>query len=315
MDQASTSVHNLRAAGNARVQVGPTIYHSENRCLEALRTTDPRFDKTRIEEDKGGLLADVYHWVLTNDEFLRWRYSDANRLLWIRGDPGKGKTMLLCGIINEMEKDGTPLSYFFCQAADAINSATAVLRGLLFMLIIQQPSLLSHVQEKYDQAGRQLFEDVNAWVAIRDIFQYILSVRGLQPLCLIVDALDECQTGRRELLDLIIASTAKSHVKWIVSSRNWPDIEEKFMAAEQKVPLSLELNAESVSHAVQLYIQTKSQKLEEEKRYDEQTAAQVAAYLSENAQETFLWVALVCQALEKVHPLKALKVLKSFQPA
>jgi hypothetical protein len=45
-------------------------------------------------------------------------------VLWIKGDPGKGKTMLLCGIIDEMsaltrlrDKEATTLlSYFFCQA-------------------------------------------------------------------------------------------------------------------------------------------------------------------------------------------------------
>ena len=228
MDTVSAAVHSLSAAGHARVQIGPTIYHSENRCLEALRTTDPRHDKTRIKESKGGLLADVYQWILRNDEFVRWRHGDENRLLWIRGDPGKGKTMLLCGIINELERDGAPLSYFFCQATDArINSATAVLRGLLFMLIDQQPSLLSHVQKKYDQAGRQLFEDVNAWVAVRDIFMATLSDLSSRSVCLVVDALDECQTGRGQLLDLIISSSATSHVKWIVSSRNWPGIEER----------------------------------------------------------------------------------------
>src|SRR4051812_10803338 len=100
MNTVSTEVHDLRAAENARVHVGNNIYLSENRCLEALRITDPRHDKARIEGDKGGLLDDVYQWVLHNGEFLQWRHNEQNRLLWVRGDPGKGKTMLLCGIIN-----------------------------------------------------------------------------------------------------------------------------------------------------------------------------------------------------------------------
>lgn len=51
----------------------------------------------------------------------------AKKLLWIKGGPGKGKTMLLCGLINELESDGALWSYFFCQAADSrINSATAL---------------------------------------------------------------------------------------------------------------------------------------------------------------------------------------------
>lgn len=74
--------------------------------------------------------------------------------------------MLLCGIIDELlkSKDHTYLlSFFFCQATDSrINSATAVLRGLIYLLVLEQPSLISHVREKYDHAGRDLFEDANA---------------------------------------------------------------------------------------------------------------------------------------------------------
>jgi NACHT domain len=67
-------------------------------------------------------------------------------VLWIKGDPGKGKTMLLCGIIDEMsalarlrdQSANTLLSFFFCQATDSrINNAAAVLRGLIYLLINQ----------------------------------------------------------------------------------------------------------------------------------------------------------------------------------
>jgi hypothetical protein len=339
---ASASANNISATGSARVHVGHHYDSSryeqingqnvarassggtinftfgsqtsaENPCVEALRPTDPRHDKARIEEDKGSLLGDVYKWVLTNDAFLRWRQDEQSRLLWIRGDPGKGKTMLLCGIVDELEKDRGGLSYFFCQATDdRINSATAVLRGLIYMLVVRQPSLIQHVQKRYDHAGRQLFEGINAWIAIRDIFTDILRDPALHPPCLVVDALDECQTGRPQLLGLIVSTLTAFRVKWLVSSRNWFDIEEKLAQVGQ--PLSLELNTESVSAAVQLYIQAKVRYLAETKKYDDQTAAQVTGYLSSNASDTFLWVALVCQSLEKVHRFNALKTLRNFPP-
>ena len=72
-------------------------------------------------------------WILDNAQYLQWQASEQSPLLWIRGDPEKGKTMLLCGIIDEIEKQmPTPglLSDFLCQATDSrINNATAVLRG------------------------------------------------------------------------------------------------------------------------------------------------------------------------------------------
>jgi DNA replication protein DnaC len=78
-------------------------------------------------------------WILENYDFQRWCNDQQSRLLWVKGDPGKGKTMLLCGIINELEKSMSKtgiLSYFFCQATDSrINHAIAVLRGLLYLLL------------------------------------------------------------------------------------------------------------------------------------------------------------------------------------
>ena len=115
-------------------------------CLKDLRTTDPRDDKKRIEQTKGGLLKDSYSWILENSDFRRWHDDNQSRLLWIRGDPGKGKTMLLCGIIDKLKQTASAasasgnclLSYFFCQATDSrINSATAVLRGLIYLLADQ----------------------------------------------------------------------------------------------------------------------------------------------------------------------------------
>ena len=111
----------------------------QNKCVQDLRPSDPRDDKKRIEETKGGLVADSYRWVLNNTAFRQWHNDQHSRLLWVKGDPGKGKTMLLCGVINELQScipQTALLSYFFCQATDSrINSATAVLRGLLYMLM------------------------------------------------------------------------------------------------------------------------------------------------------------------------------------
>jgi DNA replication protein DnaC len=81
-------------------------------CLADLRTTDPRHDKKRIQDTKGGLLEDSYRWILDNADFQRWRDDEQSRLLWIKGDPGKGKTMLLCGIIDELNSQTDLLPYF-----------------------------------------------------------------------------------------------------------------------------------------------------------------------------------------------------------
>jgi hypothetical protein len=111
----------------------------------------------------------------------------------------------------------------------------------------------------------------------------------------IIDALDECTIGLPKLLDFIIQKSLVSpHVKWLVSSRNWPPIKERLDKAGNKMTLCLELNAESVSAAVSIYIRHKVHQLAQEKKYDDKTRDAVLDHLFSNADDTFLWVALVC---------------------
>lgn len=297
-------------------QVKEMMENKESKeCLKDLHQTDPRDDKTRIQHTKGDLLKDSYRWVLDHNDFKQWRDNLQYRLLWIKGDPGKGKTMLLCGIIDEIESSTTMhcLSYFFCQATETrLRNATAVLRGLIYMIVIQRPLLISHVREKYDSSGKKLFDDNNAWEALSKILMAILKDAKLNDAILIVDALDECVEELPRLLNFISQASSTSRAKWIVSSRNWPIIEENLDTAMQGVRLCLELNETSVSSAVQAYIKRKIQELTEKKGYDSTTQHTVEQHLRSNAHGTFLWVALVCQELgdpsvKKRHTLQKLK--------
>jgi hypothetical protein len=292
---------------------------AENRaCLRDLQTTNPCEDKDRIEQDKGGLLRDSYCWVLENADFQGWRDDGHNQLLWIKGDPGKGKTMLLCGIIDELIKSTSHtanVSFFFCQATDArINNATAVLRGLLYLIVKQQQSLISHIRESHD-SGKQGFEGVNAFVALSKIFTNILEDKRLRSTYLIIDALDECTTDLSLLLNLVAEkSSAQSRVKWIVSSRKWPSIEKGLNKATQKASLHLELNEKSVSAAITTYIQVKVDSLATDNKYDNDVRDAVRRHLSSNANGTFLWVALVCQELANISGWEAEEMLTAFPP-
>lgn len=241
-------------------------------------------------------------------------------MLWIKGDPGKGKTMLLCGIIDEINKKKDPtalLSYFFCQATDSrINHATAVLRGLIYLLVDQKRSLISHIQKRYDQGPKNPFEGVNAWVALSMLFKSILDDLKLQgSIYLIVDALDECETDLPKLLDFIVQTSSISpRIKWIVSSRNLPNIERTLDTATQKLRLCLELNEKSVSVAVTKFIQLKVNQLTMRSKYSNDTQEAIQQYLTLNANGTFLWVALVCQELSNIPGWKARQKLTAFPP-
>ncbi|KAF1360474.1 hypothetical protein EJ07DRAFT_177182 [Lizonia empirigonia] len=271
---------------------------------------DPRADKKRIEGTKGGLLPDSYHWVLDNGIFQQWQRDPHSRLLWIKGDPGKGKTMLLCGIIDELKESTNDLS--FCQGTDSrLNSATAVLRGLIYLLVRQQPRLTSHLRKRYDQTGGSLFQDANAWVALSEISTSMVHDEDFKTSCLVVDALDECAVDLPQLLDLIVRTAASSScVKWLVSSRNENHIEQKLKLVGDEAKLSLELkqNVEQVARAVDAYIDHKLSCLESLE--EDGLREQVRDELRRKANGTFLWVALMMQELEKPESWDPLAVVE-----
>jgi hypothetical protein len=285
------------------------------KCIQDLHLTDPCDDKKRIEDTKGGLLKDSYRWILENSNFQRWRDDQQSRLLWIKGDPGKGKTMLLCGIVNELKESVAQtdlLSYFFCQATDSrINNATAVLRGLLYLLVNQQPSLISHIRKKHDHAGKALFEDANAWVALSEIFTNILQDPSLNTTYLVIDALDECAADLPKLLDFMVQkSSIPSRVKWIVSSRNDTNIERRLRLDDSGTRLSLELkeNAQQVSRAVAKYIDYCLSELPE-LQHNTPLRDSVQTKMQQKADGTFLWVSLIIKELKDVMAWEILEVL------
>ncbi|KAB2102067.1 Vegetative incompatibility protein [Alternaria gaisen] len=170
---------------------------------------------------------------------------------------------------------------------------------------------MPHIRGKYDHAGKALFEDANAWVALSKIFISMTQDKGLKRTYLVVDALDECVVDLPKLLDLIVlTSTLSARIKWLVSSRNENYIEEKLKLVSDEAKLSLELkqNAEQVARAVDAYIDHKLSCLESLGEAGLQN--QVRDELRWKANGTFLWVALVMQELEKPESWDPLAVVE-----
>lgn len=106
-----------------------------NGCLQALRVVDPKDTIGKIEGTRDTVLREAYGWILDTKEyqdFVDWTDKKKNRVLWVHGPAGTGKTMLSIGMIREMEAvpaiAAPSMSFFFCERDDdKINNPTAVL--------------------------------------------------------------------------------------------------------------------------------------------------------------------------------------------
>jgi len=249
---------------------------------------------------------------------MHWYDREDKPLLWIKGDSGSGKTMLLCGIIDELRQSielvgqeaTTLLSYFFCERKNIhCNSATAVLRGLIYLLVAQKEYLLTHVQRRYGNATSRNFCETYSWDAISTMFKDILDDSSQEKVYLIIDALEECMTDQQELMKLV-RNTASSRVKWIVSSHNISYIE-WHLTSDPPTLLCLELrkNADFMSAAVNAYIKHRTSRL----RFlqcDDTLLERIQRILCDQANGTFLWVAKIIEQLDEIDTCDARNIFE-----
>ena len=308
-----------------------------NKCLQALCYTDPQDDMQGILKKKEDLFEGAYEWIFEDERFTAFTNLGESdlppcRLLWVKGVPGTGKTMLLIGIIRRLSdqpaKLASTLSYFFCQSQGRtdkpLNSATATLQSLICMLLIQQPNLIEHLLSKYETSGASLFKGNNSFLALSGAFESMLKDPQLSLVYFVVDALDECDEGdeKAKLLSLISESLKLSDkVRWLVSSR--PDLDVLALLKERntKSPHAagtpLELNDQSQEGPVGAYIKYKLSALEGREGYSADILTALSKEILKWEEKIFLWVALVFKLLDEknsnlqpVHESYALRRIK-----
>ncbi|CAG8902402.1 unnamed protein product [Penicillium egyptiacum] len=302
---------------------GGTVHIGHERGFLYDLISHPPSSYSEFYTTKEKLYRPSYEWILSNDDFQYWLQSKTSQLLWIRGHPGKGKTMLLCGIIDTLQEkskkgisNGWEPIYFFCQETnDQFNNATSAVRGLLESLFDRNKKL----RDKYNRTDISYNLDINNLVTLRETFKQVLQDPDLPGVYLIVDALDECRHGLEDLLRIVVdlSKLSSARIKILVSSRDWPSIERELNPSGQKIVLQLELNSSSISDAVDRYIRHKVNELANKKEYDEDLRQAVQQHLKSNARDTFLWVALVCEALAgmQVRAGHTLRILEEKFPA
>jgi NACHT domain len=286
-----------------------------------LRCPDSLTIKTRLKENKDKLLHKSFDWILCDLQYIRWQDSDDICLLWIKGGAGKGKTMMSIGLIEELSqrsRDTTVVTYFFCQNADyELNTVEAIIKGLILQMVKQQESVKPSLRDRWDIKHERFHEDVNTWRGLWNVFIEMLERCQCPRVYVVVDALDECRdNGIADLLKLIVRTglSRPSRVKWLLTSRPLDSAERELLAGSDQVRVSLELNAQHISQGVRTYISYKVAELD--RRWGHRLVLQqdIEKELGRRAEDTFLWVSLVCKRLENVRWDQALATIQDLPP-
>ncbi|KIM97029.1 hypothetical protein OIDMADRAFT_105875 [Oidiodendron maius Zn] len=298
-----------------------TVDDIDRSCLFSLRCPDTLVVKNRLKENKGKLLHTAIEWILQDPQYISWKDGDDVCLLWVKGGAGKGKTMISIGLIDQLSllhDASTVVTYFFCQNADyELNTLEAIIKGLILQLVNQRKELKESLRCRWDTVNERFREDITSWRTLWDILLEMLEHCKCQRVYVIIDALDECQDdGMADLLKRLVRTGLHhpSKIKWLLTSRPLDSAERELLAGSDQVLVSLELNSKHISEAIKTYIAFKMDELDRHCNYGETLRQKIQTELTEKAEDTYLWVSLVCKRLENVHRDEALTVIQDLPP-
>ncbi|KAK1518382.1 hypothetical protein CABS01_05916 [Colletotrichum abscissum] len=160
-------------------------------------------------------------------------FSSEGKVLYLRGLPGVGKSVLAAAIINDLrrrfESSGSRIAYYFCSSQRHNRATEALLRSLIRQIlegVSETPKLLQTIHQSYLKDGQ-----LPSLLALLDAF--VEATDHVSSLFIIIDGFDVLRGDQdRELSKVLNSLSAKPDKKVIVTSRcinyvdrqfrNWP---------------------------------------------------------------------------------------------
>jgi ankyrin repeat protein len=296
----------------------------------ALYLTDPNADRKRLANSKGDRVDGTCRWIESNILYTDWNDS-ISQLLWLSGGPGTGKTMMSMYVVESLmqsigKSTDKVLLQYFCDDKDGKrNTATAILRGLIWQLLNRRSQLIEHILPEFAKRKASLFDQSN-FEQLWTCFEKMLDdpVSGLTHC--VLDGLDECEETSLGVLLRKVARYVADHrgspsshqFKMIICSREYPEC---IPAALKDFP-TINLNEDSQTEVVddiRLFIDVKLEKLSAGKPptrtpWPLTLRQHVRDVFLDRAQGTFLWVGLVTKELERKLPTEVEEALKGCPP-
>ena len=273
---------------------------------------------TKIDERLTNLTAaqgQTCRWFLTKPEYASWhdpvKQLDHGGFLWIKGNPGTGKSTLMKLLFEEAKlnaKDDPSqitLSFFFLARGTVEEKSTIGLyRSLLHQLFERAAELVDSLEWLTIDGARAIQR--NGWgeEALKQTLVRAVQKLGSRSLTIFIDALDECDTNQaasmicflEELCDYAIEAQVKLNI--CLSSRHYPTI-----VIQKGIEVTLE---DEIGHTedIKLYIKSKFRLGKSEQ------AESLRSEILEKSSNIFLWVVLVLDILNSEYPNRAISVKK-----
>ncbi|UKZ56063.1 hypothetical protein TrVGV298_009889 [Trichoderma virens] len=260
MDTITSILSNI--SGDVKLAVG----YLEEARVHRHNQEDERIIEWLSPLDYGAEHSDVLkrwqpgtgQWLLNSTEFNEFIETD-KQIIFCPGIPGAGKTVMTAAVIDYLHKRfgndssiGIAYIYFNFKRYNE-QTPNSVFLSLLKQVAKQQPCLPDSVKSLHERHAKR-----NTRPSFEEILETFQEVVNLYTKAfVIIDALDECSTVghcRETILSEIIACAKRSDLKLFTTSRDIPEISDRF-----KSTLRLEIGATELD--IRRYIDGRLSKL------------------------------------------------------
>ncbi|KAG8736518.1 hypothetical protein FRC12_017568 [Ceratobasidium sp. 428] len=174
--------------------------------------TIPRISCTK--NTRVDILHEIKDWI---------RYENNQRVYWLSGMAGSGKTTVAYTLCDNLENSGYPTASYFCaRRLSACRQASLILPEVSYQLSLLSRPFLCALHDTIDQEVA-----VQDW-PIHDQFEHLIAMPlrrvghafPAHPVA-VIDALDECEDRGKvnDLLKTLLTQATKLPIKFVLTSR------------------------------------------------------------------------------------------------
>lgn len=251
-------------------------------------------------------------WFSRKDYYVEWKASLDSRLLWIRGRPGAGKSVLSGYVVNDLRNQDIDCCFFFFQSSDKTKSnANAFLRSIAWQMAMIHPEIFSKITEISTAETTSPIDQVDPNPVWRKLYlSNILKVRLSRPQFWMIDSIDECKSSL-ELMDFLIRIQESWPVAIIITSRD--PVEMHLGKTSPRVDIqSQAISDDDVQEDIALLLRSNLDLLPCPASDRWPTPESMASQILANSRGCFLWASLTCSELRKATSEKEIdEVLES----
>ncbi|KPM35923.1 hypothetical protein AK830_g10649 [Neonectria ditissima] len=268
----------------------------------------------RYEESLQRRLQGTCGWILERPTFLAWAASefpnDTNKVLWIHGPAGFGKTILCANMVEHMTKTlQTPVAHFFFSPdSDSRENLSVVLRSWLSQVASQHEGAFECLLRRYE-------DDANPIATPHTIVSLFEQVVRIVPECtFVVDSLDECTdlSPVTKFLTTLITATTATNTRVLVVSRPLLTIQEALKSNGRSAFSEHQIQSDDVRSDIEAYSRDIINMKLRNRSPDFRSALSEA--MVERCEGQFLWLKLQGESLRRGMSKKQLENIVNDTP-